>query len=276
MSEATAALTGDNGGAEAGAATQTAALAGDNAAWNAGFDPDTAAYVQNKGWQSPADILSSYRNLEKFAGGSKNLVELPGDNADEAALNNFYSRLGRPDSPDKYELKMPDGGDNDLAEWFKQTAHKNGLSAKQAQALFGEWNAMADSRMQQIEQATAQQAETEIADLKREWGKTYDAQIDAGRRAAAALGYNAEKLSALESKIGAAEMLRLFATVGSKMGEDTFEGGERTGGSFGVTPAVARQQIAELKMDQNFMKNYLEGNPDAVAKMKRLMESAYE
>ena len=69
-------------------------------------------------------------------------------------------------------------------------------------------------------------------------------------------------------------MLRLFATLGSKMGEDSFAG-ERGEGGFGVTPAAAKQQIADLKLDKGFMDKYLSGDRDAVDKMRRLMEAAH-
>jgi hypothetical protein len=272
MSEATAALAGDNGGTGTGAAGSTGTPSN---AWNSGFDEETSAYVQNKGWQSPVDILSSYRNLEKFAGGSKNLIELPGVDADETALNNFFNKLGRPEAPDKYGLKAPENADPELVNWFKNNAHKAGLSEKQAASLFDAWNGMSGERMQAMQAQMREASEREITELKKEWGQAYDTQIDSGRRAAAALGYDEAKLGAIEDKLGTAEMLRLFATLGSKMGEDSFEGGERTGSSFGVTPAAAKQQIADLKMDKNFMSEYLGGNPDAISKMKRLMESAH-
>lgn len=271
MSDAAAAQMGDNGGANGGAATGATPTP-----WNAGFDEDTNAYVSNKGWQSPSDILSSYRNLEKFAGGSKNLLELPGVDADQAALDAFYNKLGRPDSADKYELKVPDGADADLANWFKQTAHQSGLSSKQAATLFDAWNEMSATRLQSMNQEAQANSDREIADLKKEWGQGYDAQIDSGKRAVAALGYNAEQLNAIESKMGTAEMLKLFAAVGSKMGEDSFVDGNRSGDTtFGLTPAAAKQQIADLKMDKNFMSEYLGGNKDALAKMQRLMTFAH-
>jgi hypothetical protein len=267
----TAAPMGDNGSAQPGATSPGA----QPQVWSASFDPDTQAYVQAKGWQTPTDLLTSYRNLEKFAGGSKNLLELPGLDAEPNAWDPVYNRLGRPESPDGYKLEVPEGGDADLANWFKQTAHKAGLNDRQAAALFNEWNTLSGERMGQIEQAQQQQAEQAINELRREWGQAFDKQIDAGKRAATALGYDESKLSAIESKLGTADMLKLFATLGSKMGEDSFEGGERTGSSFGVTPSAARQQISDLKMDKNFMGEYLKGNPDAVAKMKRLMEASY-
>lgn len=280
MSDSAAALLGDNGAATSGAGattttTATPAAGGGQAPWYGQVDEDTAAFVTNKGWDNPVKAIESYRNLEKFAGGSKNLLEMPGPDADESKLAEFYNRLGRPDAPDKYDLKMPDGGDPALADWFKQTAHKNGLTTKQATALFNEWNSMSGEKMQSWEAEARQQSEKSIGELKKEWGQGFDKQIDMGKRAVAALGFDEPTLSAYEAKLGTADMLKLFAKLGSKMGEDSFEDGARGGGSgFGTTPAEARQQIADLKMDKQFMDNYMKGNPDAINKMKRLMESA--
>ena len=274
MSEAAAALSGDNGSADTGAAVTT--TTGTQATpWNAGFDEDTQAYVGAKGWQSPADLLTSYRNLEKFAGGSKALVELPGEDADPQKINDFYAKLGRPDSPDKYDLKMPADADPKVTEFYKSLAHKHGLSAKQAVGLYGEWNEFITGLGQQSEADMQATSEREVLDVKKEWGQAFEQNLDAGRRAAAALGYDQSKLDAMESKLGTAETLRLFATLGSKMGEDSFAGGEREGSSFALSPAVAKQQIADLKLDNQFMGKYLSGDKDAISKMTRLMEAAH-
>lgn len=275
MTEATAAPTGDNGGAAGGATQGAGAAASEQQVWYSGLDEQTQAYVQNKGWNSPTDLLNSYRNLEKFAGGSKNLIELPGVDQGDEAWNAVYDRLGRPASPDEYGIEAPEWADPNMTDWFKQTAHELGLTDRQAKTLYEAYNGMVQEQMDAMEMQARESAEKEIEGLEREWGKAFNAQIDMGKRAVAALGFNEEQLASYESKLGTAEMLKLFATLGSKMGEDTFEGGERTGGSFGVTPAQAQQQIAELKMDKQFMDNYLSGNPEAVSKMQRLMEQAY-
>ena len=277
MTEATAALMGDNGGgAGAAAPAATTPAAGSPAPWYGQADEATAAYITNKGWDNPIKAIESYRNLEKFAGGSKSLVELPGPDADDAKLGEFYNRLGRPESPDKYDLKAPEGADPELTDWFKGTAHKYGLTAKQAASLYSDWNQMAAGKGEAMAAEAQQSSEKEIAALKKEWGQGFEKQIDMGKRAVAALGFNEQQLSTYEAKLGTAEMLKLFSTLGSKMGEDSFEGGERTGsGSFGLTPAAARQQISDLKTDKSFMDGYLSGNPEYVAKMKRLNEAAY-
>ena len=274
MSEAAAALSGDNGGADTGAAATT--TTGTQATpWNAGFDEDTQAYVGAKGWQSPADLLLSYRNLEKFAGGSKALVELPGEDADPQKISDFYAKLGRPDSPDKYDLKMPADADPKITDAYKTIAHKHGLSAKQAAGVYGDWNELVIGLGQQSEAEMAAASEREVTDVKKEWGQAFEQNLDAGRRAAAALGYDQAKLDAMEAKLGTAETLRLFATLGSKMGEDSFAGGEREGTSFALSPAAAKQQIADLKLDTQFMGKYLNGDKDAIAKMTRLMGAAH-
>lgn len=279
MSEATAALLGDNGGAGAGAATPPggAPAAPPPPAWHGLADPDASAYIQNKGWQSPADIYSSYRNLEKFAGGSKSLVEMPGPDATPEQISQFYDKLGRPADPKGYELSVPEGGDADLVEWFTKTAHAHGLRPEQAKGLFNEWNQMTQARAAGMEDNLRVESEQQINALKREWGAQYQANIDAGRRAAAGLGYDQNALTAMENKLGTAEMLKLFSTIGAKMGEPSFEGSGRSGdaGGFGTTAASAKQQLEDLKSDQAFMKGYLEGRPDHVAKMTRLMGIAH-
>lgn len=274
MSEgAAAALSGDNGGQDFG--EQDVGNQGATTEWNSGFDEPTNAYVSAKGWKSPSDVLNSYRNLEKFAGGSKNLVELPGPNADPEAWGNFYSKLGRPETADKYNLNAPEDADADLVDWYRNTAHKIGLSDSQAAEMFNAWNTLSGERIQAMEAETARIQEQDILNLRKEWGQAYDSKVDAGRKAVKALGLDKEALSDLEGKLGTADMLKLFANLGSKMGEDSFVTDDRKGGGFGVTPAAARQQISDLKMDKQFMDQYMSGHPEALNKMKRLMEAAH-
>lgn len=275
MSEAAAALAGDNGSAEG---TPTGAE-GAQPSWSDGLNEDTVAFIENKGWvgENGADLskmTESYHNLERFAGGSKDLVALPGADADEEALGKFYNALGRPESADQYGFEMPDDGDAELDGWFRQTAHKHGLSDAQAKGLYDEWNEMSGQRFDAIQQSLIDQGEADIKALQKEWGQGYDAQIDAGSRAARALGYDEAALSAMEEKLGTADMLKLMANIGSKMGEDSFETGDISGG-FGTTPAQAKAQMADLRLDQGFMDKYLNGDKDAIAKMNRLMEAAY-
>ena len=274
MSDSAAALLGDNGGAADGGAANNGAA--DANAWNAGFDETTNEYINGKGWKGTGDVIESYRNLEKFAGGSKKLVELPGVDADADAMSAFYGKLGRPDDAAGYGLELPDGGDQNMMDWYTKTAHENGLTSTQAKAMFDSWNEMSGGVQAANEEQIAAQSAQEIKGLEKEWGKEYENNINAAQRAAKMLGYDEQGLTEIEGRLGTGEMLKLFAKFGNGMGEDSFASGDGGGdGGFGLTPARAQQQIADLKADQNFMNAYLSGDKDAIARMQRLNEAAY-
>lgn len=291
MSEATAALIGDTPPGDNGTPAPTAPVVtppGDTGtpapvvapapvgkSWMDGFDDDTNAYVTNKGWKEPSDLLSSYKNLEKFAGGSKNILELPSADATPEAMDSFYNALGRPASADAYSFDLPEGGDGEMHTWFKNTAHKHGLSDNQAKSLFADYNEMAGLRAEGSVDATRQQSENDIVNLRKDWGPKYESNLDSGKRAVHTLGYDEEALSALEGKMGTSEMLKLFSQIGSKMGEDVFVDGDDKGGGFGGSAAGARQQISDLRTDTQFMDKYMSGDKDAIAKYTRLMEKAH-
>ena len=68
------------------------------------------AYLDNKGFKSPADLLRSYRELER-AFSSK--VTLPKD-GDKKGLDKLYSRLGMPEDSAVVTVQ-PDRGDKYLS-----------------------------------------------------------------------------------------------------------------------------------------------------------------
>jgi len=243
--------------------------------WTKGLSEDSIAFAKQRGWENPHQLFESYRNLEKLQTGSKDIVALPGVDADEDTMNQFYDRLGRPSDPSQYGFETPENADPELMEWFGNTAHRYGLSEKQAKGLFNEWNEMTGAKMENLEHEMKVQGENDINNLKKEWGADYDKMVNAGRLAANGLGYGEEQLSALEEKMGTGEMLKLFATLGSKMGEDSFATGNESGSGFGTSPAQAKAQMDELRTDSQFMDAYMSGDKAAVAKMQKLMEIAH-
>lgn len=113
---------------------------GDNANWVAGLQiEDNRTLVEAKQWKSPDDAIKSYRDLEAHA--SKALT-VPGADATAEDWNAFYGKLGRPESPDKYELKLNTEAvpqdfpyDEKSAIEFRTWAHETGLTPQQAQSL---------------------------------------------------------------------------------------------------------------------------------------------
>jgi hypothetical protein len=217
-------------------------------------------FVENKGVKEPEQLASMYHNLEKMMGADKagRTVVLPGPDADEAALGEFYGKLGRPEAPDGYELPVPDGDDGKMAEWAQGVFHEAGLTAKQAALVSEKWNARVGEMVngQQAEaQQTAEQAE---AELKKEWGAAYDQKVAGVENAAVALGMSENELLGLRASMGPAAAMKFVDSLAGKLGEDTVENGEPMDGA--LTPAGANEALARLGTDRDFMAAWMDKN----------------
>ncbi len=268
----------NTGSAPAGnpAGAAPAGEAANGQSWYSGYAEDVRGFVENKGWKDPADAITGYINLEKFLGADKagrGLV-LPKDDATPDEWGQVYDRLGRPKSPDEYKLAVPDGDSGEFAKVAASKFHELGLTAKQAEQLSAWYNEQAQAMGASQQQQMAQSSEQQMAQLQQEWGKDYDANIEAGRRAARQFGVDEAFLEKMESSVGTAEMLKFFAKVGKGLGEDSFVDGGASG-KFGISPEAARVRIGQLKADPNWTAKYLGGDADARAELERLMRAGY-
>lgn len=233
------------------------------------MDDDTRAFAESKGWSAPGDIIKSYQNVEKMVGGR---VKIP-DQEDTDGWNDLYSRLGRPEDKDAYEIEVGENVDEKTVSWFKEKAHAAGLTQAQAGQMFG---SMAEQRAAEAQAAQDQAAidsENQLGELKKEWGAGFNGKIGAAKNAATRFGVSDEMVDNMASAIGLSATLKHFAQIGEAISEDTFESGATAGGvgnNMSVTPAQANNQINELKNDPNFMQRYVNGDPHAVAKMDGL------
>ena len=111
-------------------------------------------------------LAKSYINAVSMIGQDK--VPVPNQNSTEDQWNEVYSKLGRPESPDKYKLEVNSDVvplDESAVKSFAENAHKLGLNNKQAQGILEYYkNSMEGSAQQaQIDTETYQaQAEQEL------------------------------------------------------------------------------------------------------------------
>ncbi|MFZ1975809.1 MAG: hypothetical protein WAU89_23405 [Candidatus Acidiferrales bacterium] len=273
-----ATTTAANGGNAAAAAstTQTAAAApwyGDIA------DPELKGWVELKKFDSPASALKSAREAEKLLGVPKNeLVRMPKADAKPEEWDTFYNTVGRPATPDDYKLEVPMGDDGDFAKAIAPILHKAGITGTQAKILNTAWNELMADTLTAGEQQTQQQSQADILNLKREWGNSYDRRVEMGQRAIRQFGSELggtpdeqrDELLKLENYLGgSAKMIRLFAAIGSKLGESGFVEGDRTPGFEGITPAAAQARLDELKQDKAWVRARLS---DSTGKGKEAKE----
>jgi hypothetical protein len=248
--------------------------------WLSNADEITVGYVQNKGFKDPAQVVESYRNLEKLLGADRagRTVVLPGENASPEDMAAFYNKLGRPDTPDNYKLAIPEvGGDPAFAKAAAAKMHELGLSTKQGQELVNWWNGTMGDSAKQSEAAKLQAFQADEAALKAEWGAAHDQKVVVAKNVASSLGLDAPTIDKLQAALGHKGVMQLLDKIGSKAGEDSFvSGGQNAPGfSSAMTPGQAQAKIQELRADKNFVARYLNKDVAAVDEMKRLHSFAY-
>jgi hypothetical protein len=294
---AAAATGGGDGGAAAGAGGGVADLltggaAGDAAAGAAGTggesgaaDADTGgtpwyaaladkpaegqtlsdkAWIENKKFGSVADLVKQTRELEaRFLSGDK--IVLPKDGDPPEALETFYKAIGRPEKPDDYEIKMPEGREIDqtFAKRMQERAFKAGAPKAMFEGIVEEFN----QHMLEIEQnELAQRAEAKkqgIAKIRTEWGQDFDGNVQHANKAMQMLGLDKASIAGIEDGLeaqfpgeGTIRTMKLLAKLGSGMGEDSLLDPANPK-VFGVTPSAARAELDQIKK-----------NPASVEKLK--------
>lgn len=150
-----------------------------------------------------------------------------------------------PETADSYQLPVPEGDDGAFAKTAAAWFHEAGIPPAQAEKLAAKWNEFAASQQKSsVEAEAAKEAQAEAtykeqdAALRKEWGDKYDANIELGKRAYREFGFNQDLVDAMEAKVGPAELFKLFARLGQKIGEDTALGvGNGNNASSGVSAA---------------------------------------
>ena len=100
-------------------------------------------------------------------------------------VNRIYTKLGRPESPDKYDLSgiVPDTYNQDVLEQFKQKAHETGMSQEGVRKM-AEWYKEVEVKQHEaINKARAIQDDQHIMTLKTELGANFDAEVKNARKA---------------------------------------------------------------------------------------------
>jgi hypothetical protein len=238
--------------------------------WYGEVDTDTKGYLENKGWKAPGDLINGYRNLEKLMGHDRagRTVTIPKEGED---ASEFYSKLGRPESPDKYDLGEVGGK---TVDWFRSEAHKLGLSQSQAKTLLEGFNEYSGSLTETQKKDQEVEFTNQMHSLKSDWGSAYDANMNAAKKAVQQFGFTTEDLDAMQSALGPKKVFERMYDIGRALSEDSFESGQRESG-FVMSPAEAINRINELKLDNQFMDKYMSGDKIAVEKFTKLMQAAY-
>ena len=212
---------------------------------------DLKDWIGNKAFADPITALQSGFNTEKLIGLEKagRTIVMPKDENDTEGLAAFRTKLGVPDTPEGYELPLPEGQSEEFAKVASTWFHEAGVPKAAAASIAEKWNAHIS------ELVTAQQAEAKLVSeqqlnaLKTEWGDAFGKNSEFGRRGFQAYGSKAgldeNDLKAVEATIGTAKMLKLFHGLGEAMAESEFTEGDHK--DFSMTSDEAQSKLDEAR-----------------------------
>lgn len=280
-----------NGG-EGGTPGVTAPWAGAQGVWKVGegeaakpwwstiSEPEARQHLEAKQYANPAELALANYNLTKMQRGADDVLALPAKDAPPEAWNDVWKKLGRPDTPDAYDLKFGEGvkTDDGMVKFGKELFHEMGLDPTRAQKAADKWNTfVAAQEAAAIEQARTANTQ-ELDALSSKWGADLEKNKAAGQRAVHALGLSNEFIERLENQIGSAPVVELLAMIGRKSDEGGFV---NTGGQADpnnpatMTREQAAARISQLQGDAEFQKKYTDKNHPNHKEALQLMERLF-
>lgn len=187
---------------------------------------DEESYLGKKGFNTPADLLKSYRALEK-AYSTK--ISLPKDD-DKEGLQKLYSRLGMPDDSEAFEINF-DEVDEPFAKDFKQVCWQNNILPQSAQAVYDWFVKNRSNQMENLEQQRLAQSFAEMEDKKALWGAKANRNMEQMKRGIRLFaGDDEDAVDAMEQALGTKRMMEIFCRLGEAVSEDNpvaFGGSQR-------------------------------------------------
>lgn len=207
--------------------------------------------------QSVGDLAKSYVSAAKMVGLDKGtLMSIPrGD--DEKAWGEVYSKLGRPESADKYSLDAYKemAAEPVLKEWAN-VFHELGFNQKQVDATLGKFFGQANSAKE------AQKAEMDAkfqewdATVTKDLGLAKDRKLTAAINTLENAAGTDEILAHIEAYPEAFRhplMVKALVNLADKTGESSvlLADGRTTNGA--LSPADAQQQLSALKSNPEYM-----------------------
>jgi hypothetical protein len=115
-------------------------------------------------------IVDSYLELETAMGSR---VKIP-EEGDSEGFGKLYDQLGRPESPDKYEVAKVEGFDlgTDVMAAVKTAAHAEGLNTKQLNGVAAAYMNAFKAEQEKVQQEAAKLNAERWTNLKVEWGES--------------------------------------------------------------------------------------------------------
>lgn len=249
---------------------------GETKSWRESLPPELRDLKTIQHVPDVVTLVKNYDNAQRNMGADK--VVIPGDHASEEDWTEFFAKVGRPESPDKYELEVKGEFDKDFLAAFKEQAHKAGVLPRQAQAMLNWYQEKVGELTSQQDEMTKTELKTRQEQLKQKWGGAYRQNLAAAEEA-----YNeylTEDQQEYMKKIGLTTdptIAEIFQTIAKKtLSEDRLRGSDdKKGFNATMTPDEAQAKINEIYGNPKHP-YFTQGHPGhqaAVEEMTRLFDA---
>lgn len=124
-------------------------------------------------------LANSYLEGQRVISSS---IRLPGENATVEDIASFRQKLGMPETADAYDLSIgeniPDAvrPEDSVSDWYRNTAHKHGVSKTAAQDMWSDWQEFNASEYKLAQEEHIRTHNEAEASLKAELGENYTSQ----------------------------------------------------------------------------------------------------
>lgn len=177
--------------------------------------PENRVFMENKGNPDQNKLVEMYKNLESQMGSR---VKIPGEEATPEERNNFYKKIGRPDSPEGYGVS---------ADVFDAEAQKvmfeSGISLDAAKKLEDAFSQSGTRKEAAIKAKMETDAKAIISEVGEENFKT---EIRNMKKIAEALEWSPEQTDFMVSKFGLRKVMKTFKDMGQFVGESRLKSGK--------------------------------------------------
>ena len=191
-----------------------------------------------------------------------------------------YTRLGRPDKSDEYNIVVGDGYPDEMkaqlietVPFLKDAFHKVGLNHKQATGLYSAYTGILEAQVKAKVDVIKQEMEDATNELKTEYGDGYSAKIQLANRAIDEFG--GEELIELFKTTGLGRnpiVVKAFVKMGETIAEDL--GLDKLGEPL-QTPGEIQDEIDQLQARPEYMDETSPAHKSTVNRVQALMKRLY-
>ena len=233
-------------------------------------DESLRGYAEARGFKSTEELIASYKQLDDLGLAERvgKTLTIPGED-DAEGHNNLYKALGRPDSPDGYNL-LPEGqAPTEFTSAMAKVMHEHGLTKKQAEGLSKYYNEMANATQAESLKKFEVESANQMEALKKEWGTNYGHNVEMFKRGVKGLGVSTDEFSTIEQAVGTKRAVEIFKNAASGMSEAQFHASNDSNPNF-MSSEAANAELERLSFDKDFGRRLTNGDIAATEKWERL------